>query len=796
MTFRYTLLSMSLVTSLAAAQIVRYQPDMNQQLLKNAWPAQWIACPGASSTGYGVYHFRRTFNLREKPRTFVVHVSADNRYRLFVNEKPVCAGPARGTLDDWRFETVDIGRYLQQGNNLIAAQVWNLGEYRPLAQMSLRTAFILQADSDANDDVNTDSRWKAVQNSAYQPIHDFSYLNTYYAAGACDSVDASRYPWGWQNIGYDDSRWAGAQTYDKGKPKGLGIISGPQLAPRTIPFMEESLQRIVKVRRSDGIDITDNFLKGNAPLTIPANHHARILFDQTVLTVAYPEISASGGKGARIKMVYSEAMYDGTHRKGNRNEITDKEIAGYYDVFLPDGQQNRVFRPLWFRTYRYLQLDIETKEDPLTLNDLYGIFTAYPLKENATFQTDNPELRNIWDVGWRTARLCAHETYFDCPYYEQLQYVGDTRIQALISLYVSGDDQLVRNAIKTLYESRIPEGLTLSRYPCFEPQVIPPFSLFWITMIHDYHMLREDREFVNSLLFGISGVLDWYEKRLDRRKAVLGPLEYWPFVDWAKEWPWISDKGIGGVPTVGLNGESSIMSLQLAYTLNQASHLFEDFGDPGRARHYRQLAGTINRSVVQLMWDDTRQMVSDTPEKKEFSQHANALAILSGAISGDKGKALMERVSRDESIIQCTIYFRFYLLQAMKRAGLADRYTEMLEPWKEMLRNGLTTFAEQPEPTRSDCHAWSSSPNYDFLATICGIEPAGTGFKSVRIEPHLGQLTYVRASMPHPRGEIKVDLRRDGSSISGKVTLPKSLTGEFLWRGKKTSLHGGENAIP
>jgi len=54
-------------------------------LIRRPWRASWIAVPGAPATGYGVYHFRRSFELAAKPERFVVHVSGDNRYQLFVN---------------------------------------------------------------------------------------------------------------------------------------------------------------------------------------------------------------------------------------------------------------------------------------------------------------------------------------------------------------------------------------------------------------------------------------------------------------------------------------------------------------------------------------------------------------------------------------------------------------------------------------------------------------------------------------------------------------------------------------
>src|SRR5579884_3973366 len=140
-------------------------------------------------------------------------------------------------------------------------------------------------------------------------------------------------------------------------------------------------------------------------------------------------------------------------------------------------------------------------------DDRRGVFTAYPFKVRASFESGDPTLQQMWQVGWRTARLCAHSTYMDCPYYERLQYAGDTRIQVLISLYMTGDDRLAKNAVELLDDSRVPEGITQSRYPSHLPQMIPPFSLFWIGMLHDLWWYRGDGAFVRQFLPGMRNVL-------------------------------------------------------------------------------------------------------------------------------------------------------------------------------------------------------------------------------------------------------------------------------------------------
>ncbi|GAB3756841.1 family 78 glycoside hydrolase catalytic domain [Spirosoma pomorum] len=787
------------------------------------WTARWIAHPTAPAKQYGIFHFRKAINLPQKPARFIVHVSADNRYRLFVNGQPVAMGPARSDILNWNYETLDLAPYLQVGRNVLAAQVWHLGESAPFAQMSYQLGFIMQGDGETEKVINSDATWKAVQNQAYSPIkNDNAKLHTYIVVGDGDKVDASQYPWGWEQTAFDDAAWVAAKPHwFRAKPRGLGTDGNWQLVPRTIPLMEAYQERLATVRRVENGTMDNSFLTGRSPVTVPANRKATFLIDQGHLTNAYPELTVSQGKGSVITLTYAEALVDAAGKKGNRNEVNGRTIRGFDDQFVADGGNQRQFRPLWFRTYRYLQLTVETKDQPLVLNDLVGQYTGYPFSEKATFAANattpiattgsaavatsvagnsmkgDTALQAIWKVGWRTARLCAGENYFDCPYYEQLQYVGDTRVQSLISLYVTGDDRLMRKAIQDFDHSRFNDGLTQSRYPSADFQVIPTFSLFWICMVHDYWMHRQDDAFVKSMLPGILSVLNWHEQRLTK-SGMNGPLEWWNFVDWSA-WKNAGGETAGGVPAGARAGGSSILTLQQAYTYFRAGDILAHYGQNERAEYYRDLGRRLNKAVYEQCWVPSRGLFADTPAKTSFSQHANILAVLTDALPTAQQTTLLQKVMTNvaaDSLTQATFYFKFYLFEALKKTGLGDQLIAQLKPWRDMLAIGLTTFAENPEPTRSDCHAWSASPLYELLSTTCGIRPAEPGFRSVRIEPFLGELNSVTGSVPHPAGDIAVKFQKTTSGgLTGIVTLPASMTGTLRWRGKSLALKGGEQTI-
>ena len=782
-----------------------------QQKIK-PWQAQWITGPGieinqwnASSDqslrDYGVYKFRKTIDLKEKPVSFVVHVSADNRYKLFINGEQVSQGPARGDLYFWNFETLDLAPYLNKGMNTVAAVVWNDGPYKPEAQISYLTAFILQGEGAEEEIINTNDTWKTIKDQGYKPL--LVKVAGYYVAGPGELVDMNRYVKNWEKPSFDDTKWVRARVIKQGEPKELSVNStGWMLVPSPLPQMEMSRQRLALTRKAEGVKIPEEFPSANAKVVIAPNSKATILLDQTFLTNAYPTLEFSGGKNASISMGYAEGLYihqgedlSGsrlpTLPKGNRNEVDGKIFIGKMDSLISDGSASQQYTPLWWRTYRYIQLKIMTGDEPLTLDDMYGTFTAYPFKQTASLRVNDPEMEKVLDIGWRTARLCAFETYMDTPYYEQLQYIGDTRIQALVSYYNTDDDRLARNAMTLMDHSRLPEGITQSRYPTDLDQQIPTFSLWWIGMLHDYYMYRQDPIYIKHKLNGARQVLSFFEK-YQQADGSLQNVPYWLFTDWAQGNGWDF-----GMAPKGKNGESAVLDLQLMWTYLLAGAMENDLGLKELAEIYNSKAEQLKNTIQKKYWDASTNLYSDTETREYFSQHTNSLAILSGAVKGVQAENLAKKMLSDTTLVPASIYFKYYLHQALTKAGLGNDYMKWLDKWRENIDMGLTTWAEISDVnnSRSDSHAWGSSPNIEFYRIILGIDSDAPGFSRIRIAPHLGQIKEISGEIPHPNGKIKVKYRHTKSILEAEIFIPESTDGIFVWQEREYPLKAGKNSF-
>jgi alpha-L-rhamnosidase len=785
---KVVLFSISLLVSLTIVG-----QEIESSVLNKKWDAQWITVPKINPTAYGVYYFRKSFEISSVPKSLPIHVSADNRYKLYVNQKLVSLGPARGDIQHWNFETLDLAPYLYPGKNVIAAEVWNEGELRPEGHISLQTAFILQGGNSEGKFLNTNGTWKCKQDNSYSPIP--VVMQTYYVAGPGEHINMTDHIKGWKTISYHDEEWIASQPLFSGKPKNIigeyGVPNGWQLVPSSVPQMDLKEQRLLKTRKVDGISVPTSFPVSKTSIRIPANTVATLLLDQTFLTNAYPVVIFSGGKDAAISLSYQEALFAKYPEKGNRNEVDGKTMIGRMDSIISDGSINQFFTTLNWRTYRYVQLKIITKETPLVLDDLYGISTGYPFVLNSNLKTNNAEMQKILEIGWRTAKLCAAETYMDCPYYEQLQYIGDSRIQAMVSLYNSGDERLIRNALNMMHYSQQPEGVTASRHPSVTPQYISTFSLWYIGMLHDYMMYGSDKLFVKDKLSSSRQVLNFF-KRFQEKDGSLKNVPYWNFTDWVESSGWHE-----GIAPIGNNGNSALLDLQLLWAYQAAADMEQTFGIKELATDYLQSADQLKKIIREKYWDNNRKLLADRPEKDLFSQHANTLAILTGLVDESEAKNIANKLLADTTLAPASIYFKYYLHQALTKAGMGDDYLKWLDKWKENINMGLTTWAETSEinTTRSDCHAWGSSPNIEFYRIILGIDSDAVGFTKVKIEPHLDDIKSIEGEIPHPKGKIKVKYNIKNNKLNVEIDLPMNTSGRFIWKGKNYPLKIGKNSM-
>jgi alpha-L-rhamnosidase len=760
-------------------------------VLAYAQTAPWVSYPSANQINYGVYHFRKSFDLEKVPEKLVIHVSADNRYNLFVNGQRVCYGPAKGDLQTYKYDVIDIAPFLKPGENLLAVLVYNGGEDRPLAVITVQTAFMLRTEDDKFSELNTGTDWKVYQNPAYEMISYNEMLFKerwfygFYACGGGDDVDATKYPWGWETADFDDSNWLAAEllTFDKQPPWNL--------VPRNIPLMANHLVYPAKIRRTNGVDIRPQVWNGKSKLIIPANTSASILVDFEVLTMGYPELTLNGGKNGSVQVKYAEALYEKVNLKVHRDSVNNLNMFGVWDIFHPDGEM-RTFRPLWKRCFRYVQFNMETKNEPLEINSYILEYSGYPYPEMANFESDNARLNEIFEMSKRTLRMCSGETYYDTPFYEQLSYGGDNRPIAAISTYHSTDDRLLREVLRLYPQSENKEtGLFKSAYPSRFDFDMGSWSMAWIQTLQDYYFMRGDSAFVVQFVDKIEGVLKFYEYHLDERTGMIGTVDNKNFIDWS-----ITKGSLVRSNEEGEIKQSALLTLYFAHTLDCTSRLYRELGLDKKATYWENVSEGIKVAVYTSCWDEEKQLFRDYSEQEIFSQHTNIMAILCDLLPPSQQTALLNRIlTWNEFEEMASSYFSFFLFKAMEKTGNEHLYLENLDFWYNFIDRGHTTCGETgfASHDRSDCHAWSAHPAYYLLSSVCGIKPADIGFNTVKIAPHLGELKEVKADMPHPKGRISVKYQKTKHGIRARIHLPARLHGSFEWNGQTKILTEGDN---
>ncbi|SFS55285.1 alpha-L-rhamnosidase C-terminal domain-containing protein [Paenibacillus sp. BC26] len=770
------------------------------------WQAKWIwpnrngLEQAAGEREPQLAYFRRSFHVSDKSDVrLTVRVSADSRYRLWLNGESLVSGPLKGDMNTHYYEVIDVTDKLLEGENVWAAQViYYAGRTGPASVWrSDMGAFLLDgqlADGAGNvlEDVSTDTRWQAMRLGAGAFTFERETFTLFIGGG--ERVKGSDLPIGFTNVDYDDSKWTNAVVVSEIMDGMYGQLTRWQLTERSIPFMRETARSFTRVMQASCGERT--WSEGVSPeqlfgVVLAPGEKLIVELDASRMTSGYPRVQFYGGRGAQASVLYAESYElppegDGTRHKGVRDDKEGKSLYGFEDYYSLAGvgdsstAESEAYEPIHRRGFRFIRLTLQAADEPVTLAGIDYRQSGYPLEELAAFDGSDPTFAPLWEISLNTLRGCMHETYEDTPFYEQMQYELDSRLQALFTYSVSGDDKLGRKTIRDFHSSLLPSGILQSRYPSVDRQVIPGFALFWLMMVYDHYKHYGDASLVKAYRPTMDAVLGWFENRREE-SGLVGqmPTAYWSFVDWTMAW-----KDNAGAPHAARRGPLTVYNLMYADALVKAAEMNEWTGRNETGAEYRERAASVLEAVRLHCWSESRQLFRDGPAVEAYSQHAQVWAVLTGTVKGNEAKSLTARMLDGDGdgadLAQISTAMSYYLFRALAMTGKYEQTFELWDSWRRQVDLHLTAWVEDPVSERSDCHAWGALPLYEFPAEILGIKPLAPGFAQIGIAPVVGPLNWAKGSASTPHGLVEVGWQLEGSrftiQVNGPAGIPVTLT--------------------
>ncbi len=737
---------------------------------------QWIRIPREELINKQIVHgdlggrfayFRCEQTLPEDA-CLTVCITAVSRYRLWVNGTPVLSGPCKGDLNRQYYETLELTSYLRAGKNVFTVQVLYNDPDLARDQTDTRAAIYGVVGTGNCHALALDGQ---ITNSGGQIISDLTtghadwYVwldNTFclkstpysvYLGAVEEDIDFRLSPADWKTADFDAAGWLPTLPYGPVIPssafQSVGLVPRVPVIPREIPLLEET----------------------ECSFNCVIQRPEEIILDAGVHVNGYPRFYLEGKTGAEITITYLERFGDGTD--GQRIDNLNGSVSGRSDHIILNGQ-SICYEPFWVRTFRYVVIS----GGKLTQPPVYRK-TGYPLPVQSTISSSAPWVGQLWDMCLRTLQNCMLETYMDCPYYEQLQFIMDTRLQMLFNYAVSTDTHLARKALLDFHCGMRPEGLLPGKTPTAYCQVISTFSLHYVFALWEYVEHTGDMALGRLYRPDIDRILDYYDGKRDET-GLVGRIEPWAFLDWQDHW-----KETSGVTPAYFEGPSAIINLMYAYALECGAKLYEATDRPGTAEEYRQRREAVLRKVKELCFDTEKGMVREGPSCQQFTRHAQAWAVVNGLLDKAESKCALQNAV---ACPPCSFAASYEWFRALEAAGLDEQMRRDLDAWIGLLSRGSTTCPEEPHHPRSECHAWSALPLYEFMRTLAGIRQESG---KIIIQPRLFDLLDLNGTAITPMGEVQYHYQNDQSVRQYDITLPEKTEGLLILpSGKHLSFNG------
>lgn len=709
------------------------------------WKGRWIKHPSATPDKH--IWFRKNLTLDSRAASAFIYVASEGYHELYVNGQKAderVLAPALTRLDKRvLYVTYDIAPLLRKGNNTIAvwyASGWsnytgwmnrngfaNLVDQALLVQLNGTTAagdaFTLHAAAD----------WKCTE-SYSRHNGPFEIFNM-----GGEGMDGRRYTAAWNTPDFDDSTWEQAVEAQPLKNGGTPTLSAQMTDPSRI------IETIAAQSVTDSIPGTWKVKMGK---TFTGFLEARFN-------------GLSAGDTVFIKI-------------SDRRDTFDTFHQDYY--YVARGEDGETFRNRFnYAAGRYVHLT-GLKRAP-QLHDIKGYAVTSAPPRTSRFECSDPLFNRIYQTDLWTFEMCTTEGYTsDCPNRERLGYGSEAAYQT------TWGGGLLNFASAAFYQKYVRDWSDV-QFPSGEFYFVAP-QVMWTYGSPQYCVANMNIAWEHYLVYGDPEILEeaytagkkWLDFTFQTTRE--GEL-FTPYANHAAMFlgDWLGPgprTEFGDLPEAQFFSNCvHVMSLQLLCDIADA------LGRHDEAEPYRRRIAPLKAKIHDTYYNPA------TGAYANGDQVRTAWALFAGVVPDTLRPAVLAHLKND--LTGAHPYFDIgsssrypYFKTLLAHPGIfhqtvADLLSKTTYPsYGYFLQQDETTWPEAWE-ARVDAHVHTSYVGISawLIKGLAGIEPAAAGSCKVSIRPNpVEQLTFARAAVQSPYGEIESGWRRNGNAITYELTVP------------------------
>ena len=785
-------------------------------------PARWIWLPCERTLANTFVLFRREIEIEGEVASARGWVSADSRYRLFVNGRRVQWGPAPCDPRSYEADPIDLTRWLVPGRNAIGAEVLFYGHGEgtwPFGKPGFLFALRIEDAAGRVSEVVSDSSWRVLLDRAHRP----GQFKRWYLRALQEDLDARLRPSGWSEPGApQDAAWTAPQVLEvpADRPAAAGSHydyltdggidpAGAALRAREVPLVRETFLTVGRLARSGRVrwlrdprdwfeyripgsfEVVDQTAaapsgEGAWQLQPPAGEGAFATFELPEQMVGFPFLTVEAPAGTVVELMTQES-----HDPAGPSWL-DTHRFGWTRFVCREGE-NRL-ETFDYESLRFLQVHVHEAAGPVVLRDVGVRRRSYPWPKAPSFACAEPKLQRVFEASFNTLVNAAQETIVDGMGRERQQYSGDGAHLLHATRLACGDRQLARRFLRTFPMGQTTEGFFLDCWPAFDrlnriaqrevgATSWGPLLDHGVTLVYDaWRHYRETGE-TDLLLDLYPRFVRFADYLLARRgKDGLLPVEGW------------------GVPAVWIDNcfprprhKQCAFNLFAAAILKTAlAEIAALAGDPAGQKRWTAGADTLLSATVRRFWSAERGLfVNNLPWEDEegsarLDDRSLATALLFDQCPGGRAREAVAALASPPASMGLSYPANsHWRMQALARHGRIDAVLrELRERWAVMpsvVLNNTTSEDWAVRPDSSD--QWSHcavGPLFVLYMDIAGIRPGAPGFEKAEIRPQLGDLAGLELTAHTPKGPIVFRAEAQEEGHRAWVTLPPDCPGELV----------------